>query len=250
MVELRKHLVLHDSESGKEIVRLTTADWSFSGKAFVFVSPDARKLAAGVTVPRTNSKIKDNFLFVWDISKATSMTQPEPANLSGESLEGMWKSLTEKDIPFSYKSLRLMATAPEQTIAFLKDKLHPATKRDTTRVEKMIALLDDDSFEKREQAEQDLLALGSTAATPLAEALKGTLSPEARTRAQRILEKVQTPLPTGDELRNLWAVDLLEQIGTTEAKLVIAKIATGDADAWLTREAKAALQRLDKRGVK
>ena len=110
--------------------------------------------------------------------------------------------------------------------------------------------LDDDDFKMRDQAENELLDQGEAAASALSKALQGTLSLEARTRAKRILEKVQTPLPTGDELRSLWAVDLLEQLGTSEAKQVIAKVATGDANAWLTREAKAALQRLDKRGVK
>ena len=64
-------------------------------------------------------------------------------------------------------------------------------------------------------------------------------------RIQEVLAALETPGPfSADALRESRAVIALERIGTREARETLAVLAKGVPDARLTREAKAALERL------
>ena len=56
--------------------------------------------------------------------------------------------------------------------------------------------------------------------------------------------------PSGDSLLGLRTFELLEHIDTLEARQVLQKLAEGAPHARLTREAKAALERLNARPAK
>jgi hypothetical protein len=51
-------------------------------------------------------------------------------------------------------------------------------------------------------------------------------------------------VPTGPQLRALRVIEMLEQIGTQEARQVLERLAKGDPESPATREAKASLERL------
>jgi hypothetical protein len=70
---------------------------------------------------------------------------------------------------------------------------------------------------------------------------------EAARRIERLLETLEQPLPP-DELNVLRAVDVLEQIGTEEARGLLRSLAEGKETASLTRAAKQALARLGRQG--
>ena len=55
------------------------------------------------------------------------------------------------------------------------------------------------------------------------------------------------PRLSGEDLRALRAVEVLEKVGTPEARQVLEDLARGDPAAALTREARASLDRLGKR---
>ena len=61
---------------------------------------------------------------------------------------------------------------------------------------------------------------------------------------KRLLEKATVQKPQGDQLRELRSVELLELAATPEARQVLDVLAKGAAGARLTREAKAAADRL------
>ena len=73
---------------------------------------------------------------------------------------------------------------------------------------------------------------------------KSTKSAEVRQTAKRLLDGISGPMRDPDRLREVRAVELLERIATSEAKSVLRALAKG-ADARLTREARAALERLE-----
>jgi hypothetical protein len=83
----------------------------------------------------------------------------------------------------------------------------------------------------------------------LRKALAGPASLEVRSRVRRLLRKAEVEradLPA-NRLRALRAVEVLEHVGSPDAKRVLARLAAGAPAARLTTEASAALQRLARR---
>ena len=67
---------------------------------------------------------------------------------------------------------------------------------------------------------------------------------EARERVRRLQRRIEIPLPPSELLRQVRAIEVLELIGTPDAKLLLRSLAGGAPEARLTREAKAAMERL------
>ncbi len=67
---------------------------------------------------------------------------------------------------------------------------------------------------------------------------------ELRRRAEQLLEQMAA---SAESVRILRALEVLEQIGSLEAKSLLKVLAQGTPEARLTREAKASLERLAKR---
>ena len=98
----------------------------------------------------------------------------------------------------------------------------------------------------RERASDELEKVGESSASTLRRALEGEPSTEARRRIEYILKKSDTTAPRGELLRSLRAIELLEMIGTAEAKAVLRDLAKGAVGASVTRTAKEALDRIRK----
>ena len=65
-----------------------------------------------------------------------------------------------------------------------------------------------------------------------------------RKRAKELLDEIFTTEPPPEWLQSLRAVEVLERIGTLEAKQVLRELADCAPATRLTREAKASLERL------
>jgi hypothetical protein len=115
------------------------------------------------------------------------------------------------------------------------------------RLAQLLANLDSDEFATREQATKEMEALGDTAEPALRTALEKSPSAEARRRIDRLLARLPTRTPTGESLLGLRAVELLEHIDTLEARQFLRRLAARAPDARLTREAKAALERVTRK---
>jgi hypothetical protein len=79
----------------------------------------------------------------------------------------------------------------------------------------------------------------------LRQALAGKPKLEVRRRLERLLASLEELSP--HRLRLLRAVEALEYAGGSEARRLLEELAGGAPDAWLTREAKASLERLKSR---
>jgi hypothetical protein len=73
-----------------------------------------------------------------------------------------------------------------------------------------------------------------------------TESEDLRTRIEAILQVIDRPFPTGNRLRSIRAIEILERIGSEEAIQLLEKLATGEPQVSLTQEAKQALKRLNR----
>jgi hypothetical protein len=134
-------------------------------------------------------------------------------------------------------------------VPFLKPLLRPAPRGDEKRLARLIADLDADEFAVREKAAAELEELGETAVPALRKALTGSPSAELRQRCERLLRKWEEPTPSGERLQTLRALEVVEHAGTKEARQVLEGLAAGAEGAGLTREAKASLDRLNRRAA-
>jgi hypothetical protein len=95
---------------------------------------------------------------------------------------------------------------------------------------------------------RDLEALKDEARPALRRALADNPSAEVRKRLEELLSRPAL-LPPGEALRRVRAVEVLERLGTPEARRLLGALAGGEPEARLTREAQAALRRLAERAA-
>jgi hypothetical protein len=72
-------------------------------------------------------------------------------------------------------------------------------------------------------------------------------SPETRRRIEQLLANLTNKPLSGEPLRTVRALAVLEHAGAPEARRLLRELAAGESGAWLTQEANASLERLAKR---
>jgi hypothetical protein len=179
----------------------------------------------------------DSTLLVWDLTKPR---EGEPAK--SPPLDTLWADLAGNDAGKALRAVYVMATWGEQAAAFLKERLTPTKRGDAKQLEKLVNDLDSDQFPVREAATKELARLGEGIAPFLRRILKGQSSAEARKRIESILALWQGS-PTGEAIRSLRCIHVLELIGTPLARQLLRDLAAG-APARQTSEARAATDRL------
>jgi WD40 repeat protein len=204
-------------------------------------SGDGRYLATGSD---------DTTVLVWDMP---SLLSARKALAAGPlDLKALWADLAGDDAARAYRAIQALIASPERTLPFLRAHLRPASAPVAPdRLAKLLADLDSSRFTVRAKAETELGHLGEAAEPALERALTGPVSLEKRRRLEQLLAKVsqlreQDPPP--ERLRQLRALEVLEQIGTPAARHLLEVLASGAADAWLTGEARAVLRRLEASG--
>jgi len=113
------------------------------------------------------------------------------------------------------------------------------------RLGKLIANLDSSRFQEREDAARQLADLEERAEPALREALKTNPSAEQRRRIEALLA-VPTVVRSSEKLRRLRALEVLEHIGSSQARKVLDELAKGAPESRVTQEAKASLERLQR----
>jgi hypothetical protein len=103
--------------------------------------------------------------------------------------------------------------------------------------------LNNAEFARRERASRRLAEFREEAEPTLRQALATQPAAEARRRLEQILNGPR-PIPPPELLRSLRALQVLEAIGDEPARQVLSRLAEGASASPLTREARAALQRL------
>ncbi len=219
-----------DRTTGKQLARLEGHQGYVESLAF---SPDGSHLA---------SSSQDTTALIWDVSDLAK-DRPRRSSLSRKELDELWSTLASEDAAKAYQAILTLESAPDPAVLLLAERLRlqPA---DDKRIARLLSQLDSDDFAHRERATKQLQELGWTVESALHKALEDKPSLEARQRVMTLLDKLrQQPLPP-EMLRMLRGMEVLEHIGTPAARKIIASLAEGAPQSRLTREAKAALQRL------
>jgi hypothetical protein len=195
-------------------------------------APDGRTLATGHL---------DSTVLLWGLV-------PPARPLAAADLPRLWDDLAGPDAARAYAASWRLADAPGQALPLLRKHLRAAKPAPAEQTRPLLADLDSDQFGKREAAAERLRALGDRAAGALREALQARPSLEKRRRLEALLKALEEP-PSGEPLRELRAVAVLEHIATPEAVKVLEGLSRGAPEARLTREAKASLERLSRRAA-
>jgi WD40 repeat protein len=226
---------LWDFTTGAELARLNAADPT----ALAF-SADGRTLASGS---------RDTTVLLWDVSAAIRGAGNTKARLvpTKEELARLWDDLGRAGRE-GERAVWTLADNPQEAVALIKERLPRRGGADAERLAKLIKQLDDDLFERREQAAKEVDGMGRAAVPALREALRRDPSAEVRRRIETLLAKHDARprlLPEG-ELRMGRAIQVLELIGTPEAREVLRGLRDGPLSPG-SDDARAALERLDRR---
>lgn len=219
---------------------------AFSGGGLISAAfPPVTRLLLSPNGRRAFTALNDGTALVWDLQPALRRSKSPAEKTSDKDLAAWWTDLASDDARRAYGSIWRFTEAPEATVPFLRQHVKPATDDDLQAIRSLIVDLDSDEFSTREKASEQLAKLGALAEAALRQALEQKPPVEARRRMQFLLEKIDQQLPTGESLRLLRTVQVLENTGA-EGRRLLRELAGGAEGAWLTRAAQAALARLNR----
>jgi HEAT repeat protein len=158
----------------------------------------------------------------------------------------LWDDLSSSDPCRADLAVWRLAGAGPRAVALLRQRLRPPPALTAERVARLISDLDSDDFDTRETAGIELAAGIESAAPALRRALEGKPSRELRRRIEELLAHVD-PANSPEQRRRLRAVRLLAEMQDPDGWDLLKGLAQGDPRFVLTREATAALRRLDQR---
>jgi WD40 repeat protein len=200
------------------------------------ISPNGKLLVSGST---------DSTILVWEMQALRSKLPLAGKKLSETELEDRWADLASPEAACGNLGITALSNAPKQALPLFAKHLRPAA--DPEQILQLIADLSSPRFAVRQKAFMELQYLEEAAEGPLRRMLAEQPSLELRRRVEALLQEIDEKPPDLTLLRALRAVEVLERIGGPDATKLLATLASGAAEARLTREAKATLKRLPSR---
>jgi hypothetical protein len=274
--ELRStQLDLYRPAEGRKILTLDVEAKSF-WSAF---SPDGRFLATGAWKGGIGPKVFEGGVRVWELASGKEVLRFNPGasvtaiafsgdgktlatghanatvllwklfSTSDKAREsaGLWADLASEDASKAHRAVTELLARPQSAVSLLKSRLRPVKAVDPETISKLIAELRDKKFATRQHASRALEELGEEARGGLETFLKdGKPELEVKRRVENILKLLALPASSPGLLRGLRAVLVLERVGSTEARQILSELSKGEPQATLTREAAAALRRVER----
>lgn len=197
-------------------------------------SADGTRLASGS---------EDTTILLWDVSGRRPAIGRVPAP-SPKDLDTLWVDLLEADAAKAWRAMMILARTAEPPYRFLQQHVQPEPGVDPKRLAQLLTDLESNQFAVRQQAEAALEKLGEQAEPELRKLLDAKPPLDTRQRVDKLLTKITSRTYAPETLRGMRVVEVLELLGTPEAKQELERLCRGGANARLTREAQAALERL------
>src|SRR5262249_35542549 len=189
---------------------------------------------------------RDSTAMIWDLAPGIRRAGLPARDLGQRDLDQLFADLASDDANRALTAVWSLVAVPEKATRLLRERITPVRAPDPERVRRLLADLDSPTFRVRDTAMKELEPLANQASDLFREALEKSPSLELRRRIELLL--AQARLPRHPEcLRRLRAIHVLEQLGTREARALLEELSKGAAGARETREAKAVLERLDRR---
>jgi HEAT repeat protein len=122
------------------------------------------------------------------------------------------------DVIAARRAIHSLASSGDATVRFRDQQLKPPTQPDRKLVSRLIAQLDDKTFQVRKDATAELKQLGPRVTTPLEKAAKKTTSIEVRRRCRKLLDAIRNGFyKSARMLQRVRAVEVLGRIHTPAA---------------------------------
>jgi WD40 repeat protein len=216
----------------------------------VAISADGRFVVTGAG---------DTTALVWDATRPQTRNSVIRRELADADLAACFIHLAGGDAEQANASLWALINAPEKTVSFLGDQRSLFARADVQAIQRWIRELDSNTFAKRERASEELGLILDEAEPHLKKALENKPSEEVRRRIELLLQERSTGL-AGRELQRFRVIEILEHIaalgadaapGADATRLaavdLLKKLAAGVPGPRLKEEAKASLERLERR---
>jgi WD40 repeat protein len=197
-------------------------------------SPDGKTLV---------SASQDGQVFFWDLIGLNKEDRDAADKLTAKDADRLWNDLQSDDAAKADHAMRLLRGAPKVALTLLQDRLKPAAGAEQEKIDKLIADLDSEGFDDRAKATQELENLGEIAEPALRKALEAKPSLEASQRIEELLQKFTKKTFTPEKTREDRALEVLEHMGGEDARSLLEKLAGGVDGAWMTQQAKVAMER-------
>jgi WD40 repeat protein len=213
--------------TGQERARFAVAAGTLHCMGF---APDGRHFVTGAS---------DGVAAVWDLLAQDAATDVNVAAL--------WDDLAA-DAATAFRALGRLRANPVKAVELCADKLRKSSAPSAGDIRKKIQELDSTNFAVRQKAQDELSVWG--------EAVRGSLeraadnrdaSGEMRLRLEAILRKLDESTLSGESLRDLRCVELIEHLDTPEARALLRSLAQPDHP--LSHLAEAALRRQARRSA-
>jgi WD40 repeat protein len=224
---------LFSTSNGKEMSHVKGHD---GGVVALALAADNKTLVSGGV---------DTTALVYDVSTMARADNQPLVDIDADRAEALWKDLASEDARKAYQAIQAFANA-KQAAQELQQRVKPIEAPDPKRVAQLIADLEGDQpFAARQRATEELEKLGELAADALKRVLDDKPGLEMQTRVERLLERLVTGQPPPPErLRAHRALEVLERLGSSEARGVVDEVSKGAAGSRLTRDAQDSLQRM------
>jgi WD40 repeat protein len=191
------------------------------------LSPHGRYLATGCP---------DTTVLVWDLWAMQAAASP----LRRESnLNELWNQLDGEADLFPQLASQFLAR-PTESLKLLEGKLMPATPLSPQEITRALDSLYSRRFSAREKAQRTLEQFGPQAIPSIRNAFETASEEDIRNRLQQILDRSDSPHQSGDRLRLLRSIEILERLNSPESRTLLQKLSQGDPEALQTRAARSA----------
>jgi WD40 repeat protein len=201
-------------------------------------TPDGQRL---ITASR------DTTLLGWDMTRPEWRSRRHEQPLTDAELARHWESLRGKNAEEAYRSKWALVGDPTKTVEFLCAQLPSTTPISAEQIKSWISDLDSSQYSVRERAQRELQNQFDQTEESLRKTLAGSVSAEARNRINRIIDVNFAAIPQPDQLRDMRAIEVLEQIGTPEARDLLRRLAPSAVATRTSRDAAQSLKRLEAR---
>lgn len=224
---------LWDVNTGKEIGRFKGHQGRTQTVAF---APDGRRLASGAT---------DTTILLWvTITPTKELAKEQAVELPHGEMQTLWSDLAAEDATKAFQGVLKLSAVPRQAVSFLGARLKPAERIDPRKIDGWVADLESEKYSVRQDAIASLLKTGEQALPALRQVLGATPRLETRKRVEELVLKLTDGNLSAEQLQLVRSIEVLERIGSEEARRILRTLAQGAPATLPTREAETALKRL------